>query len=283
MLSTMTNSGRVAVVTGSNKGIGYFIALQLGLSGLFQHIILACRDQTLANAAAASMRSQLPPAVSVSTEVLTIGDSASHAEFANKVQQTFGKIDCLVNNSGFAFKNADPTPFKDQCRPTLNINFRGTVDFTEQMIPLLKKGADPRIVNVASMSGRLSQVSSSLQEKFSSDRLTMPELHDLIDTFERMVQDGTHTTGGYSNSNYGMSKLALIAATRILARENLAGGGGDTSIAVNCCCPGYCKTDMTSQKGLRDPADGARNAVIPATMVNPPTGALFADYQIAQW
>lgn len=271
-----TPSGRVAVVTGSNKGIGYFIALQLGLSGVFQNIIIACRDSGRAAEAVSSLQAQLPSAVTVKSAPLTIGDNASHVSFVKYMEKTYGKVDCLCNNAGFAYKNSDPTPFRDQTKKTLDVNFRGTVNFTEQMLPLLKKGTNPRIVNVASMAGRLSQVSSILQAKFASPSLTMTDLHHLINDFEKSVQDQTHKEKGYSNSNYGMSKLALIAATKVLAREN-------SDVAINCCCPGYCKTDMTSQQGLRDPADGAKNAVIPCTMESPPTGAYFSDYKVAEW
>lgn len=277
MMSTLSSVGRVAVVTGANKGIGYFIALQLGMSGLFQHIILACRDQERANVAVETMRKELPSTVSVQSEQLTLGDKESHSFFVSKMDQSFGKVDCLINNAGFAFKGADPTPFHEQTRPTLDINFRGTVDFIESMIPLLKKGTDPRIVNVASMAGRLSQVSPELQRKFSSPTLTMAELKSMMDDFEAKVQLGMHESAGYSTSNYGMSKLALIAATKVLARDHAG------AISINCCCPGYCKTDMTSQRGVRDPADGARNAVIPATMESPPTGAYFSDFVVATW
>jgi carbonyl reductase 1 len=277
MMSTLASGGRVAVVTGSNKGIGYFIALQLGMSGLFQHIILACRDQGRASLAVESMRKELPSTVSVQSEQLTIGDPVSHNSFAAKLEQSFGKVDCLVNNAGFAFKGSDPTPFRDQTKPTLDINFRGTVNFIESMIPFLKRGSDPRIVNVASMVGRLSQVSPELQKKLSSPSLTMDELQALVDDFEAKAQLGTHQSAGYSNSNYGMSKLALIAATKVLARDHAG------VISINCCCPGYCKTDMTSQHGTRDAADGARNAVIPATMESPPTGAYFSDFLVASW
>ncbi len=269
--------GRIAVVTGSNKGIGYFIALQLGCSGLFEHIILACRDQVGSNDAADSIRQHLPPNVFVQSESLTIGDQSSHSSFVQKIEETFGKVDCLVNNAGFAFKGSDPTPFQLQTKPTLDINFRGTVDFTEAMIPLLLRGTDPRIVNVASMAGRLSQVSTSLQAKFNSVDLTMNELRTLVNEFESKVQSGTHQNAGYSNWNYGMSKLALIAATKVLGREYM------DKISINCCCPGYCRTDMTGQQGKRDPSDGARNAVIPATMENPPTGAFFEDYNVSNW
>ena len=271
-----TSNGRVAVCTGANKGIGYFIALQLGLSGLFEHIVLACRDSGRAAEAVTSIQAKLPSSVQVHAASVSIGDIDSHTAFADQMEATFGKVDCLVNNAGFAYKNADPTPFKGQSKKTLDINYRGTIDFSEKLLPLLRKGTDPRLINVASMAGRLAQVSPDLQAKFSSPSLTLPVLNDLVNDFERSVHHGTHLQNGYSNSNYGMSKLAVIAATKIMAREN-------PDIAINSCCPGYCKTDMTSQRGARDPADGAKNAVIPATMDNPPTGAYFSDYKQAKW
>jgi carbonyl reductase 1 len=77
-------------------------------------------------------------------------------------------------------------------------------------------------------------------------------------------------------SNKGMSKLGVIAATKVFARE-------EPSISVNSCCPGYCNTDMTSNMGRRSPDDGAKNAIIPATMKNPPTGEHFADFGVSTW
>jgi carbonyl reductase 1 len=212
----------------------------------------------------------------ISTFPLDVGDIESHERFVNHITEKYGKLDCLVNNAAIAYKNADPTPHEQQAKPTLDINFRGTVDLTERMLPLLQKGSDARIVNVASTAGRLSQLSPELQTKFSSDQLTMSELHALVDDYERSVLDGSYRQKGWSQSNYGFSKLAVIAATRVLARTN-------PNLAINSCCPGYCKTDMTSQGGTRPPQEGARNAVIPATMENPPTGQHFANYQLASW
>jgi carbonyl reductase 1 len=272
-------SGRVAVITGSNKGVGYFIALQLGLSGLFQHIILACRNESLAQAAVESLKAQFPEKVQVSAEPLTLGDTDSHQKLADRLASRFdSKIDVLVNNAAMAYKNADPTPFREQCKPSLDVNFRGTVDLTERLLPLLRRGSDPRIVNVASMTGRLSQLTQERQAQFSSPELTMSRLQELMHEFQASVLDGTHSEKGWGNSNYGTSKLAVVAATKVWARQEAPAG-----IKVNCCCPGYCKTDMTSQKGLRDPADGAKNAVLPATMENPPTGEIFQDYKVSEW
>jgi carbonyl reductase 1 len=276
MLVMTPLEGRVAVVTGSNKGIGYFIALQLGLSGLFQHICLACRDLQRTQEAVESLQQQLPPEVIVSSAPLMLGDQQSHQILAQTLQERYGKIDVLVNNAAMAYKQADPTPFREQCSPTLDVNFRGTCDLTEQLLPLLRKGTDARIVNVASMAGRLGQVSPERQAQFAAKDLTMEQLHALMNEFEHDVMAGYHRKKGWSNSNYGMSKLAVIAATKVWARQ-------EPLIKVNCCCPGYCKTDMTSQKGLRDPADGAKNAVVPATMEHPPTGEFFADYNVASW
>jgi carbonyl reductase 1 len=271
-----STAGRIAVVTGANKGIGYFIAMQLALSGLFESVIIACRDATRAADAVKALQAKVPDTVKIIPESLTVGDTESHIAFVSKMDSTYGKVDCLVNNAAIAFKGSDPTPFKDQCKPTLDINFRGTVDFTERMIPLLEKGTDPRLVSVASMAARLRQLSPELQAKFSSPQLTIPELKELVDKFEADVQEGKHIEQGWGKSNYGLSKLSVVAATKVWAREH-------PKIKVNCCCPGYCKTDMSSNQGGRDPADGARNAVIPATMENPPTGEFFEDYKVSQW
>jgi carbonyl reductase 1 len=273
----ISSSSRVAVVTGANKGVGYFIALQLGLSGLFSSVILGCRDSTRGLAAVDQMQSlSAQSGVEYKFLPLTIGDEASHDEFCQKVENEFGKVDVLVNNAGFAYKGSDPTPFQGQTRKTLQINYFGLVDFTEKMMPLLRKGSDPRLVNIASMAGRLGQVSAGRQQQFADENLTIPQLNKLMDEFEEDVQQGNHKQHGWSNSNYGMSKLGVVAATRIWARQ-------EPSIRANCCCPGYCATDMTSHRGSRPAEDGAKNAVIPATMESPPTGAFFRNYEIATW
>lgn len=174
-------------------------------------------------------------------------------------------------------KGPIPTPFHEQTKPTLDVNYRGTIHLTEQLLPLLKKGDDPRIANVASMSGSLRTITSNeLRTRFRSSSLTIKELDGLVDSFESDVRNGTHRSMGWGNSDYGMSKLALIAATKVLAREN-------PGVIINCCCPGSCKTDMSSQRGTRQPSEGAKNAVLPATMDDPPTGQYFADFQVSQW
>lgn len=104
--------------------------------------------------------------------------------------------------------------------PTLAVNFHGTLALIESCLPLLDAGEDARLVNVASMAGRLGQLSPTLQADFSSPSLTLPALRTLVAQFEAAVAAGTHERQGWGRSNYGFSKLALIAATRVLAREH---------------------------------------------------------------
>ena len=280
---------RIAAVTGANKGIGFHIALQLAQSGLFSNVILACRDKTRGIEAQEKIQHQLGDAsCKVSFEQLEIGNDESHEKFCNVIRSNYdksddgdGKLDVLVNNAAIAFKGSDPTPFQEQCKPTLDINFHGTVNFTEKMLPLLRKGNDARIVNVASMAGRLKQIKSKeLRDQFIDPNLSKEALIGLVNQFEHDVIGGIHSKKGWGNSNYGMSKLALVAMTKVWAREEASNG-----IKVNCCCPGYCDTDMTSHKGPRPPSDGAKNAVLPAVMeaTNCPTGKFFENCGIGKW
>lgn len=189
-------SSRVAVVTGANKGVGFHIASQLVKSGLFSTVILACRDVERGRAAAMEVGGEF-------IAPLMVGDSDSTEAFAAAVASKYGRVDVLVNNAAIAFKGSDPTPFSQQTKPTLDVNFRGTLAVTEAMLPLLRaRGVeDPRIVNVASMAGKLRQLSPALQSRFSSTTLSLAGLHQLVDQFEADVGTGTHKQNGWGNSN----------------------------------------------------------------------------------
>ena len=129
-------------------------------SGTFSDVILGCRDEQRGALAAGEIASapSTPKTCTISSHQLTIGDKASHETFGRFIETKYGKVDVLINNAGMAFKNADPTPFKEQCKPTIDVNFRGAAHFTEEILPLVRKGHDARIVNVASMAGHLSQL-----------------------------------------------------------------------------------------------------------------------------
>ena len=137
-------ASRVCIVTGANRGVGYEIAK--GMDALKFKVILACRNQQLGMEA----RNKLAESgYDVELELLDIADSNSIISFVNTVASKYPKIDVLINNAAIKFKSIYPTPFSQQCRPTLRTNFFGTLELTEKMIPHLKKSVRPIIVNVA--------------------------------------------------------------------------------------------------------------------------------------
>uniref|UniRef100_A0A7S4EXS5 Uncharacterized protein n=2 Tax=Chrysotila carterae TaxID=13221 RepID=A0A7S4EXS5_CHRCT len=98
--------------------------------------------------------------------------------------------------------------------------------------------------------------------------------------FVNHAQKGDHNEQGWPNTCYGTSKLGVIALTKILART-LAG----RQIAVNCFCPGYCATDMSSQRGTKTAAQGAETAVWLANLDKEArlTGGFFQDSAPREW
>ncbi|CAJ1398086.1 unnamed protein product [Effrenium voratum] len=262
---------RLAVVTGGNKGVGFHTARQLKASGL--RVILACRSVELASKAAAELGCEF--------EILDLGSADSIEAFARQMETKYQQLDVLVNNAAIAFKAADPTPFEQQTIPTLGVNFFATTRLTDRLLPLLRAsaaaGRQPKVVNVASLAGKLRQLCPELQAQFADPALDRGRLVSLVQSFVAAVQSGRHREMGFSNSNYGMSKLALIAYTRLLAREE-AGNG----LVVNACCPGYCRTDMSSNRGGQEPSVGARTVALCAVAPNV-TGGFFEHEHLSEW
>lgn len=128
------------------------------------------------------------------------------------------------------------------------------------MTPLLRKSSDPRIVNVASQSGRLSilDTDKGKQREVSSPNVTRARVLEMAKEFEEDVKAGRHAEKGWPNTCYGMSKLLLIAYARAFAAEEAARQGKDKPIWLASCCPGYCDTAMTSHNGTRSAEHGAR-------------------------
>jgi carbonyl reductase 1 len=259
------------------QGIGFEISRKIGKAG--GKIIVACRNEEHGLEAVNQLKSE---GIDAEFRSLDISDDLSIGRFARDIEEAFGKVSVLVNNAAIAFKGSDPTPFKEQAQPTMTPNFFGTLKLTEALLPLLRRSEQPRIVNMASQSGHLKIVKDeALKERFVNCP-TVEELEGLIYAYIKDVQDGVHEQKGWPSSNYGMSKLGVIAMTRIMAaREEQLHPG--SAMRINCCCPGHCSTDMSSHTGQRTAEHGARTPAMLALAENVPNGKFFLDEEEIEW
>jgi NAD(P)-dependent dehydrogenase (short-subunit alcohol dehydrogenase family) len=235
---------QVALVTGSNRGIGFEIANQLYMKNM--EVILTSRH--LANGEAAARKITRDAARKVAAMKLDVSNQVSVDNLLDEVEKTFGRLDILVNNAAILIdkdnavaSNAD----LETVKATLETNLIGAWRMCKAFIPLMKKNSYGRIVNVSSGAGE----------------------------FEYMA-----ASGGYWPA-YSVSKASLNALTVMLASE-LKG----TNILVNAVCPGWVRTDMGGSSAPRSVEEGAATPVWLATLPDGgPTGHNYYDKKQISW
>ncbi|WP_027344178.1 SDR family NAD(P)-dependent oxidoreductase [Hamadaea tsunoensis] len=199
------NSGRVALVTGANRGIGFEVAGQLGRLGYVP--ILAARDRSLGEAAVGRLARA---GIAAECVELNVTDQASVRAAAEEVDRRHGRLHALVNNAAIAVDDARPSRLAvDAFRRTFETNVIGVFTVTTMMLPLLRAAGGSRIVNVSSGSASLALTSSDWPDEWNA-------------------------------AAYPASKTAVNALTVQFATELRP-----TGIKVNAVDPGYTLTDMS--------------------------------------
>ncbi|MEU5881176.1 SDR family oxidoreductase [Spirillospora sp. NPDC047279] len=243
------NDTRIALVTGANKGIGYEIAAGLGALGW--SVGVGARDAGRRESAVEKLRAAGADVFGVPLDVT---DDASVAEAAELVaERAGGRLDVLVNNAGVTGgMPQEPTKVDlETVRTVVETNVIGVIRVTNMMVPLLRRSASPRIVNMSSGVGSLARQSAS---------------------------DDPNVTGPVAVA-YSPSKTFLNAVTVQYAKELR-----DTGILINAACPGYVATDLNGFRGVRTPEQGAAIAIHLATLPDDgPSGGYFEDAGVIPW
>ena len=148
-------AGRIALVTGANRGIGFEVCRQLAEKGFV--VLLTARDAKKASAAADALRG----AGRVEPLVLNVDDAKSIAKAAAQVASQYQRLDVLVNNAGINYDTWETVENADidgTVIETITTNLLGPWRICQAFLPLLRKSRAGRIVNVSSESGSLAHM-----------------------------------------------------------------------------------------------------------------------------
>ena len=142
-------TGKVAVITGSNAGLGFHIATDLAGAGA--RVIMACRNESKATEAASKIRMSSPRGT-VETMALDLADLESVKAFSDRLQSTVDRLDILGNNAGLMA--VDESKTVDGFETQFGVNHLGHFALTGLVLPLLLATPGSRVVNHSSMGHR---------------------------------------------------------------------------------------------------------------------------------
>ncbi|PRY44768.1 SDR family NAD(P)-dependent oxidoreductase [Umezawaea tangerina] len=214
-------------ITGANKGLGRETARRL--VGLGHTVLLGARDPEQGAKAAAELGARFVP--------IDVTDDASVAAAAADVAAHEGSIDVLVNNAGVhgPFGDAGALTGADALG-VFDVNVAGVVRTTTAFLPLLRRSADPVIVNVSSGMGSLAHTHDPER---SESTVVVPL--------------------------YTASKAALTMLTTQYAKAL-------PDIRVNAADPGYTATDINGNSGPQTVTEGT-DAIVGLATEGPGAGS----------
>ncbi|MEV6104923.1 oxidoreductase [Streptomyces sp. NPDC051940] len=213
-------SGRTAVVTGANSGIGYATARELARHGA--RVVLACRSEARGTEARDLLLAEVPGA-QAELRLLDLGDLKSVRAFADDLDAE--RVDLLVNNAGVMALPYGQTA--DGFETQFGVNHLGHFALTGLLLPRILAAPDARVVSVSSGMHAVGQV--DLNDLNSEHR------------YRRWLA-------------YGRSKTANLLFIHELARRLAAAGSPVIAAAAH---PGYAATNLQSAGAKMEGRRGA--------------------------
>lgn len=240
----------IALITGANRGLGRATAQSLSAQGF--HVIVAAREVAAARQVADAISRTLTAdgtAASASAAQLDVTDPESVRVLAGQVADEFGVLDVLVNNAGILPEATRPTTEivdVELFRHTYEVNVLGAVAMLQEFLPLLRKSAAARVVNVSSTMGSLTDQTDP-------------------DSPYRAV-----VVPAYQSSKAALNNVTISAA-KLLA---------DTHIKVTSVCPGFVQTELAPANLEQAPLTAGQAAEVvvrAATLPDDASSGTFID------
>jgi len=204
-------SGRLAIVTGSNTGLGYDTARVL--AGRGAHVVMAVRDTAKGEAAADRIR-QLSPGAQVSVRKLDLGSLASVRDAGAEMASEYPRIDLLINNAGVMYPPKQTTT--DGFELQFGTNHLGHFALTGLLLGNLLPVEGSRVVVVAS-------IAHNIRAKIDFEDLQWEHRR-----YDRVAA-------------YGQSKLANLMFAYDLQRRLAAANTKTIAVAAH---PGVAATEL---------------------------------------
>lgn len=206
-----SQSGKIALVTGANRGLGLEISSALAAAGAT--VVMACRDPARAQAGVDEVRRRVPKAA-VEVMPLNLADLSSVRAFAAAFSNRFPKLDLLCNNASAILVPLQKT--RDGFEMHIGTNHLGHFALTAQLLPLLQKAPAARVVNTSSLAHTM------------TPGMDLDDLHFEHKRYKDM-------------DAYGKSKLAALLFTFELERRLKKAG---LPVVATVAHPGYAATNM---------------------------------------
>lgn len=233
---------KTALVTGANKGIGFETAKILAQNGFFVYL----GSRSLDNGRLAVEKLKAEGLSNIEAIALDVTNQESVDSARKTIGEKISVLDVLVNNAGISgeFEQSALTSTAEEYLKVYDTNVFGVVRVTGAFIDLLRKSAEPRIVNVSTAMASLNMAADIYGDNYP----------------KRYVV-------------YQSSKSALNMYTVNLAYELR-----NTPFKVNAVCPGYTQTDFTGHQGTSTPEQaGQRIAKYALIGQDGPTGKYFSE------
>ena len=165
----MSDTHRVAVVTGSSSGIGYETSLALARDGFFTYATM--RNLEKGNDLKSKADKENLP---LKIMQLDVTDDVSVTNAIQSIITDSGRIDTVVNNAGYGLVGAFEDLSLDEVKQQYETNFYGVVRVTQAILPIMRKQKSGRIINISSGAGRFGYPGGSayVSTKFALEGLS---------------------------------------------------------------------------------------------------------------
>lgn len=229
----MTTS-RTAIVTGATQGLG--LALVQGLAERMPQgdlVLVTGRSETRLGEAAARI---IHAAADVRTQVLDVTDPVTIQTTAGELNDQRGGVDIVISNATARMTPLDSP--ESQIDQQIETNNLATTRMLRAFAPILKPGG--RLLVVASSLGRLGHLDPKIRPLFDEAR-SLDDIDRVLESWRQAVHDGTAEDQGWPHWLNVPSKVAQVAAVRVIAAQRRERDLAEGKLIASVC-PGLIDT-----------------------------------------